>query len=228
MKDYHFEETIPPQKGALDVVNEIGSVEIRGYNGRSILIDAQVNHMEIDVTREGSTIFVHAHKDDSWTNLEGILSRWFKGEHPKAHITIQVPFDCETRAKMITGKLTIADIDAPVTARVITGKAKLANLNGPVYAKTITGNLSYEGTLPEAHHRFEAITGKVQLKLLKEPNAYFDARATTGNIHCDFPLTHQKEHRHLTGGRISGELGSGGAGHIKARVVTGNLQVVTA
>lgn len=227
MKDYHFEETIAEEKGTLDVVNEIGSVEIRGYNGRSILIDISAQHMEIDVTREGDAIFVHAHKDDSWTNLEGTLSRWFKGEHPKANITIQVPFDCETRAKTITGKLTIADLGAPVTARVITGKAKLENLNGPIYAKTITGNLQYKGTLPAVHHRFEAITGQVKLALSKEPNATFDARTTTGNISCEFPLAQQKESRHLTGGRISGKLGDG-AGHIKARVVTGSLRLVSA
>ncbi|KAA3665041.1 MAG: hypothetical protein DWQ04_02660, partial [Chloroflexi bacterium] len=74
--------------------------------------------------------------------------------------------------------------------------------------------------------RFEAITGKVQLKLTKEPNATFDARTTTGNIHCNLPLTEQKESRHFTGGRISGKLGSG-EGHIKARVVTGSLQLVS-
>jgi len=124
-------------------------------------------------------------------------------------------------------KLNIADLEAPVTARVITGKAKLENLNGPIYAKTITGNLQYKGTLPDAHHRFEAITGKVQLTLLKEPNAIFDARTTTGKISCGFPLTQQKESRHFTGGRMSGKLGNG-AGHIKARVVTGSLQLMTA
>jgi len=227
MKTYHFEETIPLQKGALDVVNEIGTVEIRGYNGRSIIINIEARHMEINVSREDNTIFVHAQKEESWSDLGQTLSRWLNGEHPKANMTIQVPHDCETRAKTVTGKLTIADLSAPVTARVITGQAKLKNLNGPVYAKTITGDLQYEGALPELHHRFEAITGQVRLKLLKEPNAHLDARTTTGHIQCDFPLAHRKADRYLMGGRLSGVLGNG-TGHIKARVVTGSLQVTPA
>ena len=227
MKEYHFEETFTEQIGTLDVVNEIGSIEIRGYNGRSIIIDAEVDHMEIDVTRKGDAIFVHAHREEGLKHLEGTISRWLKGEHPKSHITIQVPFSCETRAKMITGNLTIADVEAPVTAKVITGKAKLTNLNGPVYAKTITGNVKYEGGLLETHHRFETITGQVQLNLTNKPNAFLDARTTTGSISCDLPLTQQKESRHFTGGRISGTLGDG-KGHIKARVVTGSLQLLGA
>lgn len=224
MKKYHFEETVAEGKSALDVINEIGSVAVEGHHGRSILIDAEVQHMEIDVTREGNTVFVHTYKEKAWSDLSKTISRWFGGDHPKAHLTIKIPIDCELRAKTVTGSLTVNGVDAPVTTRVITGKNRLENLNGPIYAKTITGDLQYDGALKDDHHRFETITGKVLLKLRQEPNARFDAGTTTGHIHCAFPLAQQKENRYLTGGRLRGVLGNG-AGYIKARVVTGSLHV---
>ena len=49
-----------------------------------------------------------------------------------------------------------------------------------------------------------------------------DSKTTTGHVRCQLPLTERKEQNFITGSRINGIAGSG-AGHIKARVVTGHL-----
>ncbi|MCP5101576.1 MAG: DUF4097 domain-containing protein [Chloroflexi bacterium] len=224
MKDYHFEETFPETNGALDVMVEIGSAEIVAYDGTAVIVDAEARHMDISVTREANTIFIRAQTDETWADLGKKITRYLKNDHPIAHLKIQLPAHCELQAKTVTGKLAVNGLSAPVTARVVTGQTKLTNLSGPIYAKTITGELTYEGTLAEEHHRFETTTGRVHLKLWKQPNAQLDAKSITGNIHCEFPITQLKENRHLTGGRLTGVLGNGG-GHIKARVVTGNLHL---
>ncbi|MCA9929371.1 MAG: hypothetical protein KC419_12870, partial [Anaerolineales bacterium] len=185
MKTYHFEEELPEGKQAFDLVVEIGTAQIEGHNGRSLIIDAELEQMEISLSQEGNTTFVHVHKNESWSELGQKLTNRIKGIQPKARLTIKLPAQCELRAKTIAGSLAVNGIDAPVTTRVITGKTTLQNLNGPIYAKTITGKLQYEGNLIGDHHRFEAITGSVQIKLQQIPNAHFDARTTTGKIRCD-------------------------------------------
>jgi DUF4097 and DUF4098 domain-containing protein YvlB len=135
-----------------------------------------------------------------------------------------VPADCEVRAKTITGQLSVSGLNAPITTRVITGKTRLENLAGPIYAKSVTGNVQYRGLLANDSHRFETTTGNVLLALSNVPDAYVDARITTGHIHCDFPLQKQIERRHITGARLRDTFGSG-AGKIKARVVTGSLHL---
>jgi DUF4097 and DUF4098 domain-containing protein YvlB len=116
---------------------------------------------------------------------------------------------------------------APITTHVITGKTKLTDLGGPIYAKSVTGFLSYNGYLSEENHRFETTTGDLQLRLTKEPNAHMDMKTVTGRVHCGFPLTNERQQSHVVGRKITGTLGAG-TGHIKARVVTGNLSVAHA
>ena len=38
MKTYHFEEELPEGKQAFDLVVEIGTAQIEGHNGRSLII----------------------------------------------------------------------------------------------------------------------------------------------------------------------------------------------
>jgi len=249
MKSYHFEETLPKHKGLLDVLVETGSVKIVPHKetavhdktacphggAGAVIIDAVARHMEISVVHEGNKVIIRVKKDKSWRNWDQKLTRWLKNDHPKAELTIQVPEDCEINATTVTGKLSINDLNAPVTTRVVTGTTQLANLGGPINAKTVTGQLSYNGFLTNEHHCFKATTGNVTLNLSKEPNAHLDAKTVTGRIRCDYPLAKMSENgsrtsvgtSRFTGSRLTGILGSG-EGHIKARVVTGNLRLKSA
>jgi hypothetical protein len=54
-----------------------------------------------------------------------------------------------------------------------------------------------------------------------------DMKTVTGRVHCGFPLTNERQQSHVVGRKITGTLGAG-TGHIKARVVTGNLSIAHA
>ncbi len=224
MKELHFEETFPAPQGILDVDVKIGRIQIMPHDGRTITVAARVENADITVTRTHNTVYVKSHHgqqngESSW--LERLLHGSFNS---KVHLTIHLPADCEVQASIITGQLRITGINAPVTARVITGELSLTDIGGPVYAKCLTGNLRYDGILMNASHRFETITGQISLRTPKEPNAYLDATAVTGDVKCDFPLSQPQHKRHLTGGKLRGTLGNG-EGNIKAKVTTGSFQL---
>lgn len=224
MKEQYFEEALIGNKGKLNVVVEVGEVEIQTHEKPLITVEAETRHVIVTVHNEDDTVTVRAEVEDGWPEKIG---RFLRGDHPKAKLLIHVPANCEINAKTVTGMLTIRDITAAVTTHMTTGKTRLTNLGGPIYAKAVTGQLIYDGLLIDDNHRFETVTGDLQLRLTKEPNAKLDIKTTTGRVHCDFPLTNQKQERHFVGGKLKGTLGAG-TGHLKARVITGNLHVARA
>ena len=220
MKTIQFIEAADKQT-KLDVMVEIGSVEIRPSTGQEIIVDAAYRHMDVWVERRDNTIIVRAEQEDDFLQK---LGRLFSNDHPKAEIVIQLPIHCEVQAKTITGKLDIEGIHAPVTSRVITGKLTLKEIHGPNYAKTTTGKLAYTGELSEEIHRFETVTGEIVLTLPETTNAKLSAQTATGSLNCKLPLVNLQEERHFVGGKLQGTLGSG-AGRIKAKISTGSLLI---
>jgi hypothetical protein len=224
MEKQYFEETVTVGKGKLNVVVEVGEVEVQPHDKPMITVTAETRHVTLTVYQEDNTVYVRAEVEEGWRGKAG---RFWREDQPKARLFIDVPTDCEINAKTITGSLAIRDVTAPITTHVTTGKTHLVNLGGPIYAKAVTGMMTYEGFLVDENHRFETVTGNLQLRLTQEPNARVDIGTMTGRVHCDFPLANQKQERHLVGGKMKGTLGTG-TGHLRARVVTGNLHVAQA
>lgn len=220
MKTIQFVETADEQT-KLDVLVEIGSVTIRPSTEKVITVDATYRHMDVWVERQGDTVVVRAEQEETFLQS---LSRLFNNDHPKADLTIHLPAHCDVQAKIVTGKLSVEGIQAPVTGRVITGKLSLKQIQGPIYAKTITGKLTYTGELTEENHRFETVTGEIVLSLPQTTNAKLSAQTATGSLNCRLPLADLREEQHFVGGKLQGTLGSG-AGRIKAKISTGSLVI---
>lgn len=220
MKTVTFTETVEA-KTKLDVLVEIGSVEIRPSITNTLHVTATYRHMNVWVERQGDTILVHAEQENDFLLK---LTRWFSNDHPKADLIIELPAHCPIQAKTVTGSLTISGSAAPVSARVVTGQLKLRDIDGPIYAKTVTGQLTYSGNLTDESHRFESATGEIVLTVPETVNAQLSAKTGVGNVSCKLPLTDRREERHLVGGKLWGTLGSG-AGRIKAQIGTGSLEI---
>jgi hypothetical protein len=180
--------------------------------------------MVITVSRSDNSVTVRAEREEAWRNPITHLRGLFTNEHPEAHLTIQVPADCDVNAKTITGSLAVSGIEGTVNGRVVTGSAKLANLGGPINAKTVTGKLTYNGRLSDDTHHFKTVTGAVRLNLTHLPSARLDARTDVGGIHCEFAKGTAVQSQNMVGSRLQGVLGSG-QGHVKIRVTTGGIQL---
>ncbi|MCB9418609.1 MAG: hypothetical protein H6667_02305 [Ardenticatenaceae bacterium] len=234
MEIQQFEEQLSKGPVSLKVTNEIGSITIVPGSDdiRTIHVDAESRGMIITVSRSDNTVTVRAEREEAWRNPIEQIRGLFTNEHPEAHLTIQVPVDCDVNAKMITGSLSISGIDGVVNGRTVTGSAKLTNLGGPINAKTVTGKLSYNGRLSDDIHHFKTVTGAVKLNLAHLPNARLDARTDVGGIHYEFlkgtatstSLSAGVTTQNMVGSRLQDVLGSG-QGHIKIRVATGSIHL---
>jgi DUF4097 and DUF4098 domain-containing protein YvlB len=225
MKEHHLEEALEEGEAKLHVTVEVGEVDIRSHDKRSVVVDAETEHMVLSLHRDENNIYLRVENEDGESHRD-TLTRLIKNVQPRAVVRIRIPASCEVRAKTVTGSLSVSGIDAPTATHVITGKTNLDQLGGPISAKTVSGSVYYRGLLAEERHRFKATTGKVHLELTETPDARVDARITTGQIRCGLPMKEQVERRNVTGARLRGTLGSG-KGDIRARVVTGNLTIAS-
>lgn len=219
MKSEQFVKTVSKEEAKLDVVVEIGSLEIRPSASQEIIIDATYQHMDVFVEQKENTVFVRAEQEEGFDHK---LKRLFRDEQPKAELVIQVPPTCEINAKTITGKQEVTGIQASVTSRVVTGNHRLSDIQGPLYAKTMTGKLYYTGKLTEDNHRFETVTGSIHLTVPPTTSAELSASTTTGKLVCSLPLTNVHHERRVVGSKLRGTLGDGN-GRIKVKITTGKL-----
>lgn len=222
MKVLRFEEAIDKENPVLDLDIATGSVNIVTHDLLTAVIVAEVDSDDITVTQQANILRVRSHANDMETNW---VERLFNGRwQNRTRLTIHIPAHCEIQARTNTGQLHINGIAAPVSARMNTGELTLTDIGGPIYAKVLTGKLSYQGSLSDDHHRFEAITGNIEFRLHKEPNTQISASVVTGKVKCRLPLQNRKENNHLTGSSVRGLLGNGN-GHLKAKVITGSIQL---
>ena len=95
MKTIQFIETADTQT-ILDVMVDIGSVQIRPSTSQEIIVDATYRHMDVWLERHENTVIVRAEQEDDFLQKVG---RFFTNDHPKAEIIIQLPAHCEIQAK---------------------------------------------------------------------------------------------------------------------------------
>ena len=223
METHHFSETIIPGKGQVHIQVDVGEITILPHNqSDTVLVDATVNDVDVTVHRQGETIFVRAERREE-SGIAGKIGRLLNNDY-KTELTVHVPTDCAVNAKAATGKIHVSGLSAPVDTFVVTGQTQLHDLGGPVRAKAVTGQVKYAGDLTAVNHRFETVTGSVHLNLNPNLNARLDTQTTTGHLRCQLPLSDRQDRNFLTGSRVKGTAGAG-TGHIKARVVTGQLIV---
>jgi hypothetical protein len=225
MKEYVFSEELSETGGQLNLMAEIGEVTIEGSDGRSVHVEAQLQGMTIELQRQGDVVTVRIEQEER--DLLEKLTALFGSPRQKAIVTVHVPYDCAVQAKTVTGKLRLSHLGAPVVATVVTGQNSLADLSGPVDARVTTGALTYAGALSAEQHRFAAVTGSIRLALTEEPNGRLQARALTGDAHCDFPLTEANVKQIVPGKQLRGIIGAG-VGHLDIRVVTGSIHIKSA
>lgn len=216
MEAFHAKEPIREGKDRLDVFLESGRLEVVAHDEPVVRVDGENEGLKITISRRDDTVLIRAENPRKWRTI------W--GRSPRARLVVRVPGSCAVRAHVVAGSADVAGIQAPVRVDVVAGRVSLADLGDSVDASAVSGSVSYQGLLAEAEHRFASTTGRVDLCLYKEPDAWLDAGTVAGGVRVGIPLANERSRGNLTGRRITGKLGLG-TGKIRARVVTGSISL---
>ncbi|MBV8845617.1 MAG: DUF4097 family beta strand repeat protein [Bryobacterales bacterium] len=190
-----FRDPNAPRKLNVDLF--LGSVTVKGYEGRDAIIEysgsdgfrgrrgapepppAGMHRIgggrEPDISEDNNVITV---KGGLW-NLTGDL-------------TIQVPVETSVTVKTMTGKsVTIDNISGEIEANNMNGEVNVTNASGSVVANSMNGKVvvSLNKVTPGKNMSFTTMNGTVDVTLPADTKATLKMRADNGDIYSDFDVT---------------------------------------
>jgi len=148
-----------------------------------------------------------------------------------------------TYAKTVSGEIRLQSVDGDVDASVVSGDIRIHDVQGSlevesvsggikldgitkaavVEAKSVNGRLSYEGMLEaRGNYRFSVHSGDVLVRLPAKSDFDLNAKTMSGDIHCDFDITHAEK---ITEKKIRGVVGKGGAS-LRLSSFSGDLRIM--
>ena len=148
-----------------------------------------------------------------------------------------------TAVKSVSGDIVLDGVGSPVTAHTVSGDVESRGLQGELDFKTVSGDLtvvnassstvrakSVSGDVTLDLHEvgeggieLDSVSGDVTLRLPGNADLAVDVRSTSGKLGSSFD---ELEHDRKPGARrLEGTLGDG-AGHLRARTVSGDVALL--
>jgi len=201
-------------RGGLQVRNVAGSVEIEGWNRRSVHVSGTLadDVERLDLRAVGDRIVVevilreNSHSRDAGTALKisapqgrdlevetvsaGISVRGIEGEQRLSSVSGSIDtegFTTDLDVNSVSGNVTARGNGHPAVthARAISGSIKLTGLAGQVQAEAVSGSVEVEtGQLQRA--TLNSISGMVSIRATLADDARVEATSTSGRIEMLF------------------------------------------
>lgn len=141
-------------------------------------------------------------------------------------------------AAAVTGQVMVDSFQGSAKLNSTTGKIDVKQSSGEFKADVVTGAISFEGEMtPGGRNEMSAITGRIVVRLIGEPNLEIDASCVTGGVACELPgfassdgaggHTGPQRGPRRHGRRRTAAQGTVGAGEaaLKVSTVTGSVKI---
>jgi hypothetical protein len=190
-----FSNPSAPHK--LNVELMMGTVTVKGYDGRDVMIEYSTNGNP-NIYRRGRAqeppppgmhrIGGSRALDISESNNTVTIKTSFP---INGDFNIQVPADTSLRVNTIGGKaITIDNISGEIEANNMNGQVTVTNASGPVVAHSMNGKVtvSLNRFPPDKDMSFSTFNGDVDVTLPADAKANLKMRADNGDIYTDFDV----------------------------------------
>ena len=182
--------TNPTVPGTLIVENYEGDIDITGYPGREVLVEARVQTQTKNQTglgyKTGGRPFTFEEKHNTMV-LRAIQVNY--GTVPHINFKIKVPEKTTLKVKI----LKKGNLETRKTSRLVevdnqNGSVELHDLQGWAIINTINGDIraDFNEVIANKAMSFVCLNGGVYLNLPKNLKADFKMKSTTGTIQNDF------------------------------------------
>jgi hypothetical protein len=218
-----------------------GSITVRAYNGREILVDSKgVPVKEPEKTHEGMRRIGGAGSDitiESDNNKVSISSKGMRG----SDLTVQTPVNTSLNVKTLNGgQITIEGVSGDVEAQNLNGAVTIRSVSGAVVAHSLNGSVTVTmaGVKPATPMSFSSLNGTIDVTLPPSVAADFSMKTNHGEIYSDFdvtmkaspkPVVEQSDskkgkYRVKTDGAVVGSVNGGGP-DFKFTTMNGNIYI---
>lgn len=193
----------PHERGILVVKHQKGSINIQGYDGVVVLIDAtyryqqefddheeegmkkiQMNNMKLSATEEDNRVIVRVNSFDKTVDLN-----------------IQVPHNFDLFLKTIdNGEISVHDVAGTLEISNVEGSITLNNISGSAVANTVDGNIiaTFNHVDDETPMAFSTVDGKIDVKFPADTKALLKMKSDYGDVFSDFEIALQERKNQAT------------------------------
>jgi DUF4097 and DUF4098 domain-containing protein YvlB len=240
-----FNGQIDVTTGSGDTV--LATVTKRGSGSSQEAADADLDNIEVDMSREGNKIRITARSRD-----QKIMGN--RGARVKLEVPTGSVLDLHTTNGKVTaigemgdvavhssngaiqvkgskGKLNLDTSNGSITAEGGQGRADLNTSNGSIECKakealvtahTSNGNIRFAGTLAAGDHSLESSNGRIVLTLPADARFRLDAQTSNGKVSNAFSLSKTEA---VSKNRVRGTIGENPAATVKLHTSNGHIEI---
>ncbi|HEX8720392.1 MAG TPA: DUF4097 family beta strand repeat-containing protein [Pyrinomonadaceae bacterium] len=224
--------------GSVQIVNVSGDVELKGYDGTALVVNAHKTGRDRDAVEveDASTpgrVSLRVKYPNECNNCEASVR--FEVRVPRSS---NLSFDKistasgNVKAEGFSGRLHLTTASGDVTVRGVGGVIRAASASGTVRvqeatgsvnASTASGDVEVELTRLEGDGdmNFSSASGDVRVRVPSNLDARVSMATASGDLETSFPLE-VKTNRYGPGKRAEGQLG-GGTRSLKLSSASGNV-----
>lgn len=179
------------EQGLLIINHHKGSIEITGYEGSVVIINAKLRYMEDSVTKDGmkriSSNLIQLAATEKNKEVTVSANSQFK----TIDLDIQIPYNFSIKLhKYDHGKISVHDLRGEMEISNINGDITLTNIIGSAILNTIDGDILVRinqatENIPMA---FSTIEGNIDLTLPNNIKTSIKMKSDQGDIFTDFDI----------------------------------------
>ncbi|SFQ58647.1 DUF4097 family beta strand repeat-containing protein [Hymenobacter arizonensis] len=200
-----FTLTAPAERSTLALYNIHGSVEVQGYSGNKVIVEATkiIRANDAKTLEEGkaeATLGFLQRNDSVIVYMAGPFDSRprnnYRGEWNHKEIeyryefdyVVKVPYQLNLRISTVNqGSVQVQDVTGPLNVSNVNGPIKLANVKGTTKAHTVNGNVeaTYAANPPGASS-YKTINGQIKVKYPSSLGADMHFKSMHGEFYTDF------------------------------------------
>jgi hypothetical protein len=126
---------------------------------------------------------------------------------------------------VVSGEIDVRGVDGPVRADSVSGTVHVEGRVASLRAKSVSGDIEYFGPLaPDGSIEIGSVSGAASLRLPAETKATVSLRGLSSDVHCELPVSVDRDRRGPGTREWSGRINGGGSA-ITFRTVSGSLRL---
>lgn len=190
----------PAKPYKLNVELVFGAIRISAYEGKEILIDADVQPFPeknqepapagMKRLSKPESMSVIAQENNNEVNVSDHSGKW-------VNLTIKVPANAASiRLKTTRGDINVNDISSAFEIQSSVGAINVLNVSGSVVANTARGKLlvTFKAIDPKAAMAFSTFVGDVDITFPASLRANLKIRSEVGQVFSDFDMADDPSH----------------------------------
>ena len=172
-----------------------GSINVKSYEGKEILISVSAHEAEKDepsVNEKGmKRISTSSGYEVTAKELDNTVTVNSENPSRSVNLDLKIPQDVKLKVGTVNdGEIVVENVRGEIEANNVNDKIELTNISGSVVANTVNGDVTVTFTKvdPAAPMAFSTLNGDVSVTLPADTKANLELKSDNGDIYSDFDI----------------------------------------